>query len=241
MPSQSSSSASSALNGLGSNNPNIDHPASTNRPMFSDEWNITSPTGYCVSDHMINEPPPGKSFRIIMIGCGAAGIDFIHHAKIAFKSDPGIEFVCYEKNHDVGGTWWENRYPGCACDIPSASYQFPWRPSPNWTMYYSPAKEIWEYFRMVVEEEGMQDYIRLRTAVTHAEWDEAKSKWIVRLAERDENDTIIREWDEECDMLLNGAGVLKSVYALLLLKCCSACFVFNDVTKVIGNGQISLA
>ncbi|PGH32435.1 hypothetical protein GX50_04800 [[Emmonsia] crescens] len=53
---------------LGSNNPNIEHPASINRPMFSEDWEITSSSGCQISDHMMNEPPPSKPFQIIMIG-----------------------------------------------------------------------------------------------------------------------------------------------------------------------------
>jgi cation diffusion facilitator CzcD-associated flavoprotein CzcO len=160
---------------------------------------------------MIGEPPAGKPFKIIFMGAGASGIDFLHHATREFASDPGVEFVCYEKNHDIGGTWLENRYPGCACDVPSAAYQFTWRPNPDWSMYYSPSKEIWEYFKNVVDEEGMMKYIRLKTAVSKAVWQEDKSKWVIHLVERNANDEVVKEWDEECDMFLNGAGVLKYV------------------------------
>jgi cation diffusion facilitator CzcD-associated flavoprotein CzcO len=78
-------------------------------------------------------------------------------------------------------------------------------------MYYSPSKEIWEYIRRVADEEGMMKYIRLKTAVSKAVWQEDKSKWVIHLVERNANDEIVKEWDEECDMFLNGAGVLKYV------------------------------
>ncbi|KAK2879979.1 hypothetical protein FQN49_000705 [Arthroderma sp. PD_2] len=196
---------------LGSNNPNIPHPASIKRPIFCEEWDSVAPSGYSVSNHMINEPRPGReSFKIIMVGCGPAGIDFLHHAIKEFGSSSGVEFVCFDKNDDVGGTWLENRYPGCACDVPSASYQFPWRPNPDWTKYYSPSKEIWGYFRKIVDEEGMMKYIRLRTAVTHAEWDEDKSKWLITLEERDAEHEIVKTWVEECDLFLSGTGILNA-------------------------------
>lgn len=196
---------------LGSNNPNIEHPASVDRPMFSPEWPVTSPNGYRITDNMIYEPyPEQKSFRIVMMGAGASGIDFLHHAIQAFKKDdPDVEFVAYEKNHDIGGTWLENRYPGCACDIPSASYQFPWRPNPDWTRYYSTSQEIWKYLKDIVDEEGMMQYIKLRTSVTHAAWQEEKSKWLLHLVERNDKDEVVRQWDEECNVFLNGGGVLK--------------------------------
>nr|KMM67448.1 monooxygenase [Coccidioides posadasii RMSCC 3488] len=196
---------------LGSNNPNIDHPASIDRPMFCSEWPVSSPSGYKITDHMVNEAFPERaSFKIAMLGAGAAGIDFLHHAILAFKDDPDVDLVVYEKNHDIGGTWLENRYPGCACDVPSASYQFPWRPNPGWTMYYSTSREIWEYLRKIVEEEGMMRYIRLRTAIVHAAWLEPKSKWVLHLVEKNEKDEVVREWDEEFDMFLSGAGILNA-------------------------------
>ncbi|KAI1918440.1 hypothetical protein LOZ65_004896 [Ophidiomyces ophidiicola] len=196
---------------LGSNNPHIDHPASIDRPVFFPEWSVSSASGYRVSDHMVNEPfPERKAFKIIMMGAGAAGIDFVHHAAIAFRDDPDVEFVVYEKNPDIGGTWLENRYPGCACDIPSASYQFQWRPNPEWTKYYSPSEEIWEYFKKVVDEEDMMRYIQLRTRVIHAAWKEAKSKWVIHLVQKDREGNVTKEWNEECDVFLSGSGILNA-------------------------------
>jgi hypothetical protein len=66
-----------------------------------------------------------KKMRIAMLGAGISGINFF---KFAEEKLENVDIVCYEKNRDVGGTWLENRYPGCACDIPSVVYQFPWRP-----------------------------------------------------------------------------------------------------------------
>jgi NAD(P)-binding Rossmann-like domain len=66
-----------------------------------------------------------KKMRIAMLGAGISGVNFF---KFAEEKLENVDIVCYEKNHDVGGTWLENRYPGCACDIPSVVYQFPWRP-----------------------------------------------------------------------------------------------------------------
>lgn len=66
-----------------------------------------------------------KRMRIAMLGAGISGINFF---KFAEEKLENVDIVCYEKNRGVGGTWLENRYPGCACDIPSVVYQFPWRP-----------------------------------------------------------------------------------------------------------------
>jgi hypothetical protein len=83
--------------------------------------------GHSNGDVTIGEEPYGtkKRMRIALLGAGVSGLNFF---KFAEEKLENVEIVCYEKNRDVGGTWLENRYPGCACDIPSVVYQFPWRP-----------------------------------------------------------------------------------------------------------------
>lgn len=191
---------------IGSNRPGP-HPASDVRPVHHPEWEKPLPSGYSVSNHMIGEVwPPNKdqAFKIVVMGAGAAGIDFLHHA-IAGLADLNIEIKCFEKNRDVGGTWFENRYPGCACDGPSATYQFPWRPNPDWTRFYSGSKEIWEYLKAIATDEDMYKYITLNTTVINATWNETRAKWVLVLEHTDKS----RRWEEECDLFLNGAGFLK--------------------------------
>ncbi|KAL2827251.1 dimethylaniline monooxygenase [Aspergillus pseudoustus] len=181
------------------------HPSSTTRPVHHADWDTPSKTGYIVSPHMINEPPPSKpTFRIIMVGAGAAGIDFLHYAPRQLAG-LGVEIAVYDKNADIGGTWLENRYPGCACDVPSVGYTFPWKANPRWESFYSTSQEIWRYLKEIVDEEGMMRYITLRTSVEAAKWDEDRSVWVVRLKQEGG-----KEWEEECDMLLNGAGFLNA-------------------------------
>lgn len=127
------------------------HFASEVRPVNLPEWSKPTLSGYSISNNIIGEQWPGsegKPFKVVMIGGGAAGIDFLHHASTEL-SGLNIEIKCFEKNPDIGGTWYENRYPGCACDGPSASYQFPWRPNPDWTQFYSGSKEIWSYMKVL--------------------------------------------------------------------------------------------
>ena len=65
---------------------------------------------YKIIERHLNEPRP---FRVIAMGAGASGISFIYKMK---QSLSDVDLVVYEKNSQVGGTWWENKYPGCACD-----------------------------------------------------------------------------------------------------------------------------
>jgi cation diffusion facilitator CzcD-associated flavoprotein CzcO len=181
--------------------------SSNQRPVHFDEWSQPLSTGYYVADHTIGEQWGGKTgepFKIVMMGAGAAGIDFLHHAPKAL-ADFNVEIKCFEKNADVGGTWYENRYPGCACDGPSASYQFAWRPNPDWSRFYSGSREIWQYLKGIAVDEGLLDYIQLSTEVKKASWNDEKGKWALVLAKTDGS----KQWEEECNVFLNGTGFLK--------------------------------
>jgi cation diffusion facilitator CzcD-associated flavoprotein CzcO len=204
---------------IGSNRPGGPHPASKDRPVHFPEWSRPTPTtGYTVSNHTIGEAWPGNNdngkkppFKIIMMGAGAAGIDFLHHAPAALvaehnnNNNNNVSIKCFDKNADVGGTWYENRYPGCACDGPSASYQFPWRPNPDWSRFYSGAREIWQYLKGIVMDEGLMKYIQLETEIKRAVWNDERSKWVL-LVERTDGSA---QWEEECDVFLNGTGFVK--------------------------------
>ena len=79
-----------------------------------------------VGDHAQCDP---TQIRIVHVGMGASGLLAAHKARKFLKN---YELVCYEKNETVGGTWFENKYPGCACDIPAHTYTFPFEPNPEW-------------------------------------------------------------------------------------------------------------
>jgi len=71
-----------------------------------------------------------RKMRLICVGAGISGIAAAYKYMQRLQD---VEFVIYEKNDDVGGTWLENRYPGCACDIPAHGYTYSWEGNPNWS------------------------------------------------------------------------------------------------------------
>jgi hypothetical protein len=199
------------------------HEASTTRPVYHPSYDaVSSETGYRIRELMIGEPAP-EPLKVLVIGAGAAGLDFIHHATENDRlKNLNVEFKVVEKNPDVGGTWYENRYPGCACDIPSASYQFAWAPNPHWTSYYSTSQEIWKYMKGIAETGDMYKHITLNTRVVKADWNEEKGAWVVVLRETKrlpayedgerkgaDREETVREWTEEANLLLNATGFLK--------------------------------
>jgi cation diffusion facilitator CzcD-associated flavoprotein CzcO len=86
-----------------------------------------------------------------------------------------------ERNEGVGGTWWANTYPGCACDVPSHLYSFSFAPNPDWTRTYSRQPEIRDYLRRVVEEHGVTPHIRLGCEVKGARW--AEDHWAIETSQ----------------------------------------------------------
>ena len=87
--------------------------------------------------------PASNDPAIVIIGSGFAGLCMA----IALKRAGYHHFVILEKNDDLGGTWRDNKYPGCACDVPSHMYSFSFELNPGWSRMFAPQPEIWEYMR----------------------------------------------------------------------------------------------
>jgi cation diffusion facilitator CzcD-associated flavoprotein CzcO len=117
-------------------------------------------------------------FRIAIIGSGFAGIGMAVNLKRAGIDD----FVVLERANDVGGTWRDNTYPGCQCDVPSTLYSFSFAPNPKWTHTYPLQPEIWDYLREVAEDNGVMPHIRFGHAVAGASWEAAADRWTLQTA-----------------------------------------------------------
>ncbi|KAI8686810.1 hypothetical protein NCS56_00342300 [Fusarium sp. Ph1] len=146
----------------------------------------------------IHQPRP---MRVICIGAGISGIAAAYKAQ---RDLINTEFIIYEKDEDVGGTWLENRYPGCACDIPSHSYTFSWEGNPDWTRFYVEAPEIFDYLKSCATRWGCMEYIKLRHRVVSAKWDAKIMKWHVNV-ERPDGTTLF----DTCDVLISATGPLN--------------------------------
>ncbi|HST55878.1 MAG TPA: NAD(P)/FAD-dependent oxidoreductase [Solirubrobacteraceae bacterium] len=113
--------------------------------------------------------------HIVIIGSGFSGLG----AAIRFKQEGIHDFVVLERAEDVGGTWRDNTYPGCACDVPSHLYSFSFAPNPKWSRTFSKQPEIWEYLRRCSREHGVEQHVRYRHEVTAANWDEQAQRWLL--------------------------------------------------------------
>jgi len=108
----------------------------------------------------------------IIIGGGLGGLI----AAIKLK-ESGRNFTLIEKNPKVGGTWYDNRYPGCACDVPVALYQLSFAPSVLWSRIYPQAHEVQAYAEELVQRYQLTPHIRLGTAAETVEWVAASKTW----------------------------------------------------------------
>ena len=118
--------------------------------------------------------------RVVIIGAGMSGI----LAAIRLE-EAGIPYTVIEKNDAVGGTWFENRYPGCRVDVASQFYSYSFAMRPDWSEYFPRREEIHDYFESCVDRFGVRPHIRFRTEVTRAAWDESASNWVLTLRDAD--------------------------------------------------------
>jgi cation diffusion facilitator CzcD-associated flavoprotein CzcO len=115
---------------------------------------------------------------IVIIGTGFSGMGMAMKLRASGRED----FVVLEKAQDVGGTWRDNTYPGCECDIPSHMYSFSYELNADWSKSFSGQAEIWAYLRKVADEQGIRPYIDFGVEVTGATWDEDRQRWTVHTA-----------------------------------------------------------
>ena len=117
--------------------------------------------------------------RIAIIGSGFGGLGIA----IRLKQRGADDFLIFERDSDVGGTWRDNSYPGCACDVQSHLYSFSFAPNPDWTRSYSRQPEIWAYLKRCAEDFRILPHIRFRHDVREAAWDEGAQLWRIETSQ----------------------------------------------------------
>lgn len=116
---------------------------------------------------------------IVIIGSGFAGLGMA----IRLKQSGFHDFVVLEKSEALGGTWHDNTYPGCACDVPSHMYSFSFELNPGWTRMFAPQPEIRAYMERTAGKYRVRDHIRFGAKVDSMEYDDGARRWTVTLAD----------------------------------------------------------
>jgi cation diffusion facilitator CzcD-associated flavoprotein CzcO len=124
---------------------------------------------------MTTDAASSRHFDTLVIGAGFAGIG----AAIKLDEAGFDDFAVLEKSDNVGGTWRDNTYPGCACDVPSAVYQFSFAQNPDWSRGFAEQPEIQAYLEKTAREYGVTDRIHFGTEMLDARWNEEEQRWHV--------------------------------------------------------------
>ncbi|KAH8906172.1 FAD/NAD(P)-binding domain-containing protein [Coniochaeta sp. PMI_546] len=159
-------------------------------------------TPYRVLNQYHSKP---TKLRVACVGAGASGMCLSY--KMNKMLVPGSwELTLFEKNPHFGGTWYENTYPGVACDIPSHLYSFSWDPNPDWSHYFAYGPEIQKYFEGFAERYDCKKYMKLNTKVVEIRWDEQKGIWNITL-----EDQVSKErYHDWAHVVVNGTGILNN-------------------------------
>lgn len=142
---------------------------------------------------------PGRAFRVAIIGAGVSGIAAAYRLQQA-----NVDFTVYEKNDEVGGVWWENRYPGCRLDTPNFAYSLSFAQKPDWPQQFSLQPEIHAYLKTVADSSGVRSRINFGCEVDEMRFDEALGAWRLTVRERSGG---LRE--EVFDAVLTAVGILN--------------------------------
>jgi cation diffusion facilitator CzcD-associated flavoprotein CzcO len=116
---------------------------------------------------------------VAIVGTGFSGLGMA----IKLKEQGDGDFVLLERAADIGGTWRDNTYPGCRCDVPSHLYSFSFAPNPNWSSTFSPQPEILDYLKDCAERFGVLPHVRFNTEVERARWDDDEQRWEIETSQ----------------------------------------------------------
>lgn len=135
---------------------------------------IAADFGFAERERMPTDP--ADHLDVLIIGAGISGLCLARRL-----AQLGIGYTIVDKNDEIGGTWWENHYPGCGVDTPNHFYSYSFRPNPAWAHYFSPQPEILDYLRASAAEFNIADRLRTSTRVTACRWDDNTQRWSVDL------------------------------------------------------------
>ena len=114
-------------------------------------------------------------FRTVIVGTDFSGLGMA----IRLRQEGDHDFALLERAGEIGGTWRDNTYPGCRCDVPSHLYSFSFAPNPGWSSTFSPQPEILDYLRRCADRYGVREHIRFHHELRAATWDDERELWVL--------------------------------------------------------------
>ncbi|KAL4912250.1 hypothetical protein BDW62DRAFT_206675 [Aspergillus aurantiobrunneus] len=158
---------------------------------------------------------------VVIIGAGISGIPDLGDAQVRSGMCMAIDllrrnhrnFIILEKASSVGGTWYDNKYPGCACDVWSALYSYSFEQRSDWTREYPGQEEMLAYLTGIAGKYGLYSHIRFNTTVDEARWDETTRQWKIQVSVSGAKDSQFqRGYEVAANVLISGVGQLNQPY-----------------------------
>ncbi|KAF5019100.1 hypothetical protein F66182_8896 [Fusarium sp. NRRL 66182] len=143
--------------------------------------------------------------RFVKVVCIGAGVSGLCLAYKLLRSFTNYSLTIYEKNPEVGGTWFENVYPGCACDVPAHNYTYSFEPKADFSSVLASSDEIKDYFQGFAVKYGLLKHVRTQHCVTEASWDPLKGQWHITATDLQSGAAVL-DW---CHVLIHATGYLN--------------------------------
>ncbi|RKL41678.1 hypothetical protein BFJ72_g5570 [Fusarium proliferatum] len=144
---------------------------------------------------------PSAYSQFACIGAGFSGIAL----GATLKRWYGITDVrFFERHSDLGGTWYANKYPGAACDVPSVLYSYSFEPNPNWSRVLPSQEELWKYQKHVADKYDLPSKMTFGVEVQKCQWIEEKRRWVLGIRDCKTGNV----FHHECRFLFAGSGIL---------------------------------
>ncbi len=159
-------------------------------------------SGKSTKDPQFDQPQlqaAARKLKVLVIGAGMTGL----LAGIRL-SQAGVPFEIVDKNADVGGTWFENTYPGCRVDNSNHMYSYSFEPNHAWPQHFSPQPVLLQYFQGIAKKYDLRRHIRFETLVEVVAWDDARSVWRATLKGPDGKTEVI-----EANAVITAVGQLN--------------------------------
>ena len=151
------------------------------------------------SESLQIKPTPRDAMRIAVVGAGFAGIGM----GIQLKAAGYRNFTIYEKSKSLGGTWRDNTYPGCACDVASHLYSFSFEKNSHWPNVFSKSKDILQYLIYCAEKYKIIPHIKFEKEITELRYNQETLEWTLNTASNEK---------EIFDVIINGTGPLNKPF-----------------------------
>lgn len=125
------------------------------------------------------QDPPVRHHEVVILGAGVAGLCMA----VRLRQQGQHDLMIFEKADSLGGTWRDNTYPGCGCDVPSDLYSLSFEQNPDWSQTYASQQEILAYLRRVAARHRVEESIRFGTEIVSLRWNEQHHHWQLTAAD----------------------------------------------------------